>query len=85
MKKIIRLLINLILTSILIFSSYNIYIKLAKYKKADNVYKDIRKISKSTEDNKDDELSSINSDYRFWLKVDNTNIDYPVIQSEDND
>ena len=85
MKKIIRLLINLILTSILIFSSYNIYIKLAKYKKADNVYKDIRKISKSTEDNKDDELSSINSDYRFWLKVDNTNIDYPVVQSEDND
>ncbi|MDU4936226.1 MAG: hypothetical protein E6X43_13035 [Peptostreptococcaceae bacterium] len=65
MKKIIRLLLNLILISTLIFSSYKIYTKLAEYKKADNVYEDIRKISKSTEDNKDDEFSSINPGYRL--------------------
>ncbi len=88
MKKIIKVLINLILISIIIFSSYNIYIKLSEYKKADNVYKHIKKISQSTENNKnkskDNELYTINSDYKFWLKVDNTNIDYPVVQGKDN-
>ena len=77
MKKIIRLSITLILIYMLIFSIYNIYIKLAEYKKADNVYKDVRKISQSIESNKNKVLSSINPDYRFWLNVDNTNIDYP--------
>ena len=85
MKKFTKTLINLILISIIIFSSYNIYIKLSEYKKADNVYKNIKKINQSTEKNKDDELSAINSEYKFWLKVDNTNIDYPVVQSTDND
>lgn len=83
MKKLIRILINIILVSILIFSGYKIYTKLAEYKKADAVYKDIRE--KSKDKDKTAELTSINPDYRFWLKVDNTNIDYPVVQSEDND
>ena len=85
MKKFTKTLINLILISIIIFSSYNIYIKLSEYKKADNVYKNIKKINQSTDKNKYDELSAINSEYKFWLKVDNTNIDYPVVQSKDND
>ena len=85
MKKFTKTLINLILISIIIFSSYNIYIKLSEYKKADNVCKNIKKINQSTDKNKDDELSAINSEYKFWLKVDNTNIDYPVVQSKDND
>ena len=83
MRKFIRTLINLILISILIFSGYKIYTKLSEYKKADNVYTELR--DKSQESNKDEELSSINSDYRFWLKVNNTNIDYPVVQGKDND
>ena len=69
----------------LIFSIYNIYIKLAEYKKADNVYKDVRKITQSIESNKNKVLSSINPDYRFWLNVDNTNIDYPVVQGNNNE
>lgn len=85
MKKIIRLSITLILIYMLIFSIYNIYIKLAEYKKADNVYKDVRKISQSIESNKNKVLSSINPDYRFWLNVDNTNIDYPVVQGNNNE
>lgn len=83
MRKFIRTLINLILISILIFSGYKIYTKLSEYKKADNVYTELR--DKSQKSNKDEELSSINSDYRFWLKVNNTNIDYPVVQGKDND
>ena len=83
MKKIIRILINIILVSILIFSGYKIYTKLVEYKKADTVYNEIRE--KSKDKDKTADLTAINPDYRFWLKVDNTNIDYPVVQSEDND
>lgn len=83
MRKFIKFLTNLILISILIFSGYKIYTKLSEYKKADNVYTELRE--KSQENNKDEKLSSINSDYRFWLKVNNTNIDYPVVQGKDND
>jgi sortase B len=32
-----------------------------------------------------DELLAINDDTVGWLKVNNTNIDYPVVQSDDND
>ena len=32
-----------------------------------------------------DELKEINKDTIGWLKVNNTNIDYPVVQGEDND
>ncbi len=30
-------------------------------------------------------LKNINPDYRFWIKVEGTNIDFPVVQGEDND
>ncbi|WP_122639142.1 class B sortase [Romboutsia sp. Marseille-P6047] len=83
MRKFLRNLTNIILISILIFSGYKIYTKLSEYKKADKVYTEIREKSKKS--NKDEELSSSNPDYRFWLKVDNTNIDYPVVQGADND
>ncbi|MTM73414.1 class B sortase [Turicibacter sanguinis] len=106
MKKNIRVVVKLILIWMLCFSSSAILIKLTAYKKADNVYENIREMTKATtgtppieeteanEENKEvdqsivddkyDKLSSINSDYRFWLQVDNTNIDYPVVQSQDN-
>lgn len=32
-----------------------------------------------------DKLMSINSDTKAWLKVNNTNINYPIVQSSDND
>ena len=97
LKKIMKLLVYLVLILILIFSSSSIYVKLAEYKKADDIYEEIRGISAPNQDNRDDsegnhsnennrykELTSINSDYRFWLKIENTNIDYPVVQSQDN-
>ena len=83
MRKLVRILINIILISILILSGYKIYTKISEYKKAGTVYNDIRE--KSKDKDKYSELTKINPDYRFWLKVDNTNIDYPVVQAEDND
>ncbi|MGL5693388.1 MAG: class B sortase [Peptostreptococcaceae bacterium] len=85
MKKFLRYFVNLILVAILIYSGYNIYSKLSEYKKADAVYEDIRAIKDDNEESEFSELSDINSDYRFWLNVENTNIDYPVVQGKDND
>lgn len=31
------------------------------------------------------DMKKVNSDYRFWITIDDTVIDYPVVQGEDND
>lgn len=87
MKKIIKILINAVLTFVLIFSCISIYSKLSEYKKADQVYSNIRESIKNENiksENKHQELYNQNQDYRFWIKVNNTNIDYPVLQGSDN-
>ena len=84
MKKFINICINFILICVLLFSGYKIFTKLQEYKKADTIYNDIRDKANETVD-KSIELSKINPDYRAWIKVENTNIDYPVVQSEDNE
>lgn len=33
----------------------------------------------------EDKLKSINSDYKFWIRIENTKINYPVVQGKDND
>lgn len=87
MKKLIKILINIILTLILIFSCFSIYIKLSEYKKADKVYTDIRENIQKENQNEDkyQQLYNKNKDYRFWIKINNTNIDYPVVQGSDNE
>nr|5YFK_A Chain A, Uncharacterized protein Sortase B [Clostridium perfringens str. 13] len=47
-------------------------------------------VNKSPEEHKQDaesekNLKNINPDYRFWIKVEGTNIDFPVVQGKDND
>ncbi len=43
-------------------------------------------VSSGTEDNEPQtELTEINSDYVGWLRVDSTEIDYPVVKGPDND
>ncbi len=85
MKNLIRNIINLILIAVLIYSGYNIYLKLTEYKEADMVYEELRDLNKAEEINsRKEDLSNINEDFRFWLEVENTNIDYPVVQGKDN-
>lgn len=81
MKNIIRWIINIVLIAIILYCGYNIYIKLNDYKAADNTYTQVREIKKL---NKED-LSTHNQDFKGWITVDNTNIDYPVVQGKDND
>lgn len=85
-KNKIRTLINIFLVIVFLFSSYKIVEKIISYKKADNVYKEIQKIKdKNIEKNTETlDLSYINKDYRGWLNIDNTNINYPILQGKDN-
>ncbi|OJT92126.1 class B sortase, partial [Clostridioides difficile] len=59
------------------------YIKLSEYKKADEVYTELRE--NTINNSKHQELYDKNNDYRFWLKINNVNINYPVVQGYNND
>lgn len=87
MRKFFLNLLTIICIVTICISGFKIYTTLRDYKKADNVYSELR----DTKDNADnttqatENLSSINSDYQFWINVEGTNIDYPVVQGSDND
>ena len=95
LKKFSRIFIDALLVCVTIFCVFNIYNKVVEYKKADNVYENINEsvndtVSKKEDSNSNSVLSKYNKliadneDYRCWLKMDNTKIDYPVVQSNDN-
>lgn len=79
MKKSYKTIINIILILVIIYSGFNIYSKLTKYNHDTKTSSELQE----KEDKKED-LSKINSDFKFWISVKNTNINYPVVQSKDN-
>lgn len=93
-KSFIRNIITICLIIIICICGYKIYSKLYEYKKADNIYNDLRKeknytnknSSNKTNKNKENSIdfSHINKDFVCWINIKNTNIDYPVVQGDDN-
>lgn len=79
MKKII----NVVLILAIIFSLYKVISKVVDYKESKNTYEKVREV-KNNSNNFSEELIKINEDYKMWIEVPNTNIDYPVVQGEDN-
>ena len=79
--KILRTIINIVLISIIAVCAYKIYDKSAEYKKADKSYEQIR-LEKENENNNN--LFNKYEDYRGWIKINNTNIDYSIVQGKDN-
>lgn len=82
---------NVVLGSILVFSSAQISMKLIDYKKSEKLYSEMQEIVVSSEKGTEvtplstyEKLKKINDDYQFWVEVENTNISYPVVQSTDN-
>ncbi|MCB2294959.1 class B sortase [Clostridium algoriphilum] len=45
----------------------------------------IQKKGSTLEASKENKLKNINFDYKLWIKIPNTNIDYPVVQGSDNE
>lgn len=81
MKKNIKTLINLMILSIIIFNIYKTFNIINEYTKARETTKKVQFLNTS----KEKSLSEINNDFKFWITVDNTNIDYPVMQGNDNE
>lgn len=93
-KKKIMMIVEIILIIIFLFSCYKIFSKLHSYKVDGNTYDAIRneyteEIQKTSEniDYKGiyDKLKGLNNDYKGWITVENTDIDYPIVQGTDND
>ena len=78
--KIFKSIINIVLTLIIVICAYKIIHQLKEYNDADKVYNLIRE-----EKEESDNLFEKNVDYRGWLKIDNTNINYPILQGQDNE
>jgi sortase B len=66
------------------------------YYKANKVYNDIRELKDNDKNKISDsrteslksmyqDLKNINSDYEFWITIEDTVIDYPVVKGTDND
>ncbi|KJU72110.1 class B sortase [Clostridium baratii] len=79
MKKII----NVVLILAIIFSLYKVISKVVDYKESKNAYEKVREVKNSN--NFSEELIKRNEDYKMWIEVPNTNINYPVVQGKDND
>lgn len=77
--KLNKIIINLAIIAILIFASSKIFSRFVELNKAEQTINNLKSYNKS------EELKSINEDYRFWLTIGGTQIDYPVVQAEDND
>lgn len=92
-KKIIFIFLIIILISMAIFSGYKIWIWLSENKENSNIEKNISDMitineSLDTVEKYDvdfNKLKQMNNDTVAWIKVDGTNIEYPVVKTTNND
>ena len=87
MNKHLRNFISVILVAVMVFSGYKIATTLLDYKKAEDTYTEIQEnySPEAEEGFMESDLKNINPDYRLWLFVENTNINYPVVSYGNND
>ena len=97
MKEVIRFIINIILLVTISYSATEIGFKGWQYYKADRTYSKVEEFKPPAENSKKDnivhngnednykKLKNENADYKFWISVPEFEIDYPVVQGEDNE
>ena len=94
-KRFIKI-ISIILYLITIVCLIIIGSKKYNYYKANKTYNDIRELKDIDENNSSysraetlrsmyQDLKNVNSDYKFWITIEDTVVDYPVVQGIDND
>ncbi len=96
LKRLLKTL-NSVVTAIVVFSllvsglyaGYSLWDNYRVYADADHVQSDMLRFKPDVSDDKSiaksfEELCTINKDVCAWLTIDNTGIDYPVLQGEDN-
>lgn len=89
MNKPLKIFLNIALLLILGFSLFKFFSKFYDYEKANKTYENIKKIYNNISENESKEniyskMLELNQDYKFWLNVENTNINYPVVQGDSN-
>lgn len=87
--------INKVITSILIilciYSAFSLFKIITQYYENNNSYKNIQNlvpsISESNNLSQDEfnSLKNLNKDFVFWITIPGTNINYPVVQTTDNE
>lgn len=94
MKKIISMIIVILLIALIVISSYFIYKQLEEENKQESIFNELEEIIQdedkktiktnfdANEDININELYNINSDLIGWIKINNTNINYPIMQSK---
>ena len=94
-KKIIKyLIIIILLISIMLISSYFLCKNLQEDNKQEEIFENIKDIAKNKNNDDNDniekdsinmqKLYEINSDIVGWIRIDNSNIDYPVMQTKNS-
>ena len=93
MKKIIKISVVILLIGIMLISSYFIYKNMQEDKEQEEIFEELENIVTTNETNEEKEqqednvnlnkLNKINNDIVGWLKIENTNINYPVMQTKD--
>lgn len=88
MKKVIIFILSIIIilcSSVIVHKCYLYYNDSQAYSEIKK-FKPIEKNLDEAENNFiEDPLLKINSDYKFWININNTKIDYPVVQGSNND
>ena len=93
-KKIIKYTIILLLIAIMLISSYFLCRNLQEDNKQEEIFEEIKVIAEDNNDvnNKEiknnninmQKLHEINNDIVGWIQIDNSNIDYPVMQTKES-
>lgn len=76
--------ISILLILIIVVCGFNIAKIAIKYQKDQQTYKEISTYAKGDNINWD-ELRKINPDIIAWVRIEDTNIDYPIVSAPDND
>ena len=81
--------INLMLVVILIYSLVQIGSKQSQYRQGEKTYQVIQQVAKMNTNGEEktnhQKLSKMNPDYKCWIEIENTDIDYPIVQGGDNE
>ncbi len=84
MKKKIRKVFLIIFIALFLFSGYKVFMYFKEYTKVKKEINNINTIINKS-DNFMDSLKSMNNDVVSYIKIEGTNVDYPIVQTKDND
>lgn len=93
MKKFITILFVILLIGVMLISSYFIFENSKEDKEQEKIFEEIKDIAENNNSKKDEKaednidmkkLYKINPDIVAWIRIENTTIDYPIMQTKEN-